>query len=57
MLMQLLVAVIVAGLVIWLLTQLPLDATLVRIARAIIIVAFVLYVLRLLLGQSVPAFD
>jgi hypothetical protein len=45
--LMILVAVILAGLAVWVLSQLPLDAAIVRIGRVVVIVALVLW----LLGQ------
>lgn len=50
MIVSLLIAIIVAGLLVWLLAQLPLDPVIVRIGRAVVVVVLVLYLVKLLLG-------
>jgi hypothetical membrane protein len=50
MLVSVIVAVILAGLAVWILSQLPLDATIVRIGRVIIIAALVLWLVGVFFG-------
>jgi type IV secretory pathway TrbL component len=46
MLVSILVVLILAGLVLWAITQFPLDATIVRLIRVVVVVAVVLYLLK-----------
>ena len=46
MLISVLVALILAGLVLWAVTQFPLDPTIVRLIRVVVVVAVVLWLLR-----------
>lgn len=43
---SIIVALIIAGLFLWAVQQLPLDGTVVQIIRVVIIVALVLWILR-----------
>ena len=55
-LLQLVVVIVIAGILLWGLTQVPMDPTLARLARVIIIVAVAIYaviVLARFLGVSV----
>jgi Na+/glutamate symporter len=52
MLIELIVVLILAGLVLWALGQLPVDATIARIIRVVVICAAVLWVLGAVLGRS-----
>lgn len=49
-LLLILVVTIVVGVILWALTQFPLDATLVRVARVVIIVIYVIWLVSLLFG-------
>ncbi len=51
MLISLLVALVVAGLILWAIAQLPLDATIAQIIRVVVIVLVVLYVLSVFTGR------
>lgn len=51
MLLSVIVALVIAGLVLWAVSQFPLDATIARIIRVVVIVAAVLYVLGALTGR------
>ncbi len=51
MLISLLVALVVAGLILWAIGQLPLDATIAQIIRVVVIVLVVLYVLSVFTGR------
>lgn len=48
MLISILVVLILAGLVLWVVMQLPLDPMIKNIARVVVVVAVVLYLLRIL---------
>lgn len=48
MIVSILVVLILAGLALWVVAQLPLDATIVRIIRVVVIVAVVLYLLKVI---------
>jgi hypothetical protein len=50
MLISLLVPLVLAGLILWAITQFPLDATIVRIIRVVVIVAVVLWLLGVFFG-------
>jgi hypothetical protein len=52
MLITLIVALIVAGLLLWAITQLPIDPQITKIIRVVIIVAAVLYVLAAFTGNA-----
>jgi hypothetical protein len=45
------ITLVIAGLILWAITQLPIDATIVRIIRVVVVVAAVLYVLNLMFGS------
>lgn len=45
MIVAIVVAIVLAGLAVWLVSQMPIDGVFVRIARAVIVVALVLYLL------------
>jgi type IV secretory pathway TrbL component len=51
-LITIVVVLVVAALILWAIQNLPLDATLVRVIRAIVIVACVLYALAALTGHG-----
>jgi type IV secretory pathway TrbL component len=46
MLVSVLVALILAGLILWAVSQFPLDPVIVRIIRVVVVVAVVLWLLR-----------
>jgi cytochrome b subunit of formate dehydrogenase len=48
MLISLLIVLLIAGVVLWALPQLPLDATIVRVIRVVVIVAVLIYCIRAL---------
>ena len=52
MLISLLIAAVLAALLLWALSQLPLDATVVRIIRVVVIVVLVLYAISALTGRT-----
>lgn len=43
---SILVVLIIAGLVLWAVSQFPLDATIVRIIRVVVVVAVILWLLQ-----------
>lgn len=51
-LIQILVVLIVIGLLLWLVEQIPIDAAIIRIIRVVIIVFVVIWLLYILLGVS-----
>jgi len=50
MLIQLVVALIVVGLLLWVVSQIPMDPTIARIIRVVVIVCVVLYLLNVFTG-------
>ena len=50
MLIQIIVALIIVGLLLWVVEQIPMDATIARIIRVVVIVAVVLYLLQIFTG-------
>lgn len=52
MLISVIIALVIAGLVLWALGQFPLDPTIARIIRVVVIVAVVLYVLGAFTGHT-----
>lgn len=50
MLIQIIVALVIVGLLLWVVEQIPMDATIARIIRVVVIVAVVLYLLQLFTG-------
>ena len=52
MIIEIVVVLIIAGLVLWALGQFPIDATIARIIRVVVIVAAVLYCIGALTGHS-----
>jgi hypothetical protein len=50
MLIQLVVALIVLGLLLWVVSQIPMDPTIARIIHVVIIVVAVLYLLEVFTG-------
>jgi len=49
-LLQVLVALVIVGLLLWIVEQIPMDATIARIIRVIVIVVVCLWLLQLLVG-------
>lgn len=49
-LIQLIVALVIVGLVLWVIQQIPMDATIARIIRVVVIVFVCIWLLYLLLG-------
>ncbi len=52
MIVELIVVLVLAGLVLWAISQFPLDATIVRIIRVVVICAVVLWLLGAVTGHS-----
>ncbi len=50
MLISIIVALVLAGLILWAITQFPLDATIVKLIRVVVVVAVVLWLLNVLLN-------
>jgi hypothetical protein len=50
--LQLLIAFIVVGALLYILNLLPIDATMKRIAWVVVIVVFAIYVIRILFGAG-----
>ena len=55
-LIQIIVALCIVGLVLWVVSQIPMDATIARIIRVVVIVAVCLWLLSLLAGGSFGVF-
>lgn len=56
-LIQLIIALVIVGLVLWVIQQIPMDATIARIIRVVVIVAvsiWLLFVLCSVLGVGPP---
>jgi hypothetical protein len=51
MLISILIALVIAGVILWALGQFPIDPTLARIIRVVVIVVVVLYCLGALTGR------
>ena len=51
MLLSLLVVLVLCGLAIWALSQFPIDATIARLIRVVIVVFAVLYIISALTGR------
>ena len=49
-LIQIVVALCVVGLLLWVITQIPMDPTIARIIRVVVIVAVCIWLLSLLIG-------
>jgi hypothetical protein len=49
-LIQIVVVLLVVGLILWAVTQIPMDATIARIIRVVVIVCVVIWLLYVLLG-------
>ena len=50
LLIQVVIVLIVVGLALWIITQIPMDATIARIIRVVIIVVICIWLLYLLVG-------
>lgn len=50
MIIQIVVALIVVGLLLWAVTQLPIDAAIAKLIRVVVIVIAVLWVISVLFG-------
>ncbi len=50
MLLQLIVALVIVGLLLWVVSQIPMDPTIARIIRVVVIVLVVLYLLQVFIG-------
>jgi type IV secretory pathway TrbL component len=53
MLVSIIIALVLAGLALWALGQFPLDATIARLIRVVIVVAVVLYILAAVTGHRI----
>jgi type III secretory pathway component EscS len=51
-LIPIIVALIVAGLILWAITQFPLDPTITKLIRVVVVVVAVLYVVSALFGAD-----
>jgi hypothetical protein len=51
-LIQIVIVLIVAGLILWVITQIPMDAAIARIIRVVVIVAVCIWLLYLLAGVA-----
>ncbi len=49
-LIQVVVALVIVGLILWIIEQIPMDATIARILRVVVIVVVCLWLLSLLVG-------
>jgi hypothetical protein len=49
-LIQIIVALVIVGLILWVIEQIPMDATIARIIRVVVIVAVALWLIMLLLS-------
>lgn len=49
-LVPVIVALILAGLILWAITQFPLDATIVKLIRVVVVVCVVLYLINVFFG-------
>ena len=52
MLIQIVVALVIVGLVLWVVQQIPMDAVIARIIRVVVIVFVVLWLLSLFTGYG-----
>jgi len=50
MLIQIVVMLIIVGLLLWVVSQIPMDATIARIIKVVVIVFVVLYLLQIFTG-------
>lgn len=51
-LIQLVVVLIIVGLLLWIVQQIPMDATIARMIRVVVVVAVCLWLLSVLLGLA-----
>jgi hypothetical protein len=51
-LIQIVVVLLIVGLILWAITQIPMDATIARIIRVVVVVCVVIWLLYALLGMS-----
>jgi hypothetical protein len=51
-LIQVVVVLIIVGLILWVITQIPMDATIARIIRVVVIVCVCIWLLYVLLGVT-----
>ena len=49
-LIEIVLALVIVGLILWVVQQIPMDATIARIIRVVVIVAVCLWLLSLLVG-------
>lgn len=49
-LIQIVIALVIIGLVLWVIQQIPMDAAIARIIRVVIVVAVVIWLLSVLVG-------
>lgn len=56
MLFQIIIVLAVVGLILWGITQIPMDATIARIIRVVVIVVVCLWLLSVLLGYGSAGF-
>jgi hypothetical protein len=54
LLIQLVIVLVVVGLALWVISQIPMDATIAKIIRVIVIVVVCLWVLYVLVGLLPP---
>jgi len=52
LLIQIVIVLIFVGLALWIISQIPMDATIARIIRVVVIVCVCLWLLSLLMGAS-----
>lgn len=53
-LIEIIVALVVVGLILWIVEQIPMDAMIARIIRVVVIVVVCLWLLSLLVGYLPP---
>ncbi len=53
MLISIVITLCVVGLILWAIQQIPMDATIAKIIRVVIVVAACIWLLQILAGQSV----
>ncbi len=53
MLISIVIKLCVVGLILWAIQQIPMDATIAKIIRVVIVVAVCIWLLQILAGQSV----
>ena len=56
-LIQIVIALCIVGLVLWVVSQIPMDATIAKIIRVVVIVAVCLWLLSLLAGMNFGSFS